>query len=376
MLLRILSSVFFLLILIISQGCGNQESNIQKPESYPVTTVLKIDTSTFQDYVAEIHSIQNVEIRAKVSGYLEGIFMDEGKFVQKGQLLFQINPTEYKNGYDIANAHKKSALADLRSAELELKNVQQLHAKNVISITELEIAKNKLEAAKAKVEEAIANQNRAENNLAFTSLKAPFNGITNKIPFKTGSLINEGALLTTISDNSEVFAYFDVSEKEYLTYANNVLKDSAGSKNVGLVLANGQEHPYPGKIETIEGEIDPETGNIAFRARFKNPDRILKHGSSGKVRLKKKYPGALIVPQKATFEVQDKVYVYALTKENKVETRNIFISQRMPHLFIVRQGLNEGDRIIYEGIQNVRDEMLVDPTLIPMEQILKELVVK
>lgn len=343
------------------------------PKEFQVLEVIQMDTSVYTDYVAEIQSIQNVEIRAKIGGYLEGIFIDEGKHVNKGQLLFQINSIEYQNELARARALHRSAIADLKSAELELNNVHQLYDKNVIAKSGLEISKNKLEAAKAKVAEALANQDHAENKLSFTSIKAPFNGITNKIPYKTGSLIAESTLLTTISDNSEVFAYFDVSEKEYLTYASNVLKDSAGSKNVGLILANGLEHSVRGRIETIEGEIDPATGNIAFRARFKNPDRILKHGSSGKVRLVKQYKQALIIPQKATFEIQDKVYVLVLDKNNKIHTRNISLSQRLSHLFIVKQGLASGDQIIYEGIQDLRDDDEIKPKLISMKQIIKEL---
>lgn len=354
-------------------SCGGNKAPNSDPEEFKITEVFRSDTSAYTDYVAEIHAIQNVEIRSKVNGFLEKIYIDEGKLVANNQPLFSINSVEYQQELAKARALYKSALAVLKSAQLELKNAQQLFSGNVISITELEIAKNKLEAAKAGVEEALANQAHAENKLSFTSIKAPFSGVTNKIPFKPGSLINEGSLLTSVSDNREVFAYFDVSEKEYLTYAKAALKDSTGSNRVSLILADGHEHSQKGKIETIEGEIDSETGNIAFRARFPNPERILKHGASGKVRLTKRFENALLVPQKSTFEVQDKVYVYALSKDNKVETRNIVLEKRLSHLFIVKSGLKEGDRIIFEGIQNVKDGMEVKPRLIPMPVILKDL---
>lgn len=369
---RFLTFPFFLTFVWLCSCDGNEAQN-SDPEEFKITEVFRVDTSAHTDYVAEIHAIQNVEIRSKVNGFLEKIFIDEGKLVADDQPLFSINSVEYQQELAKARALYKSALTVVKSAQLELKNAQQLFSGNVISITELEIAKNKLEAAKAGVEEALANQAHAENKLSFTSIKAPFSGVTNKIPFKSGSLINEGSLLTTISNNREVFAYFDVSEKEYLTYAKSALKDSSGSNRVSLILADGQEHNQKGKIETIEGEIDSETGNIAFRARFQNPDRILKHGASGKVRLTKKFENALIIPQKSTFEVQDKVYVYTVSKENKVETRNIVLEKRLSHLFIVKSGLNEGDRIIYEGIQNVKEGMEIKPMLIPMPVILKDL---
>lgn len=366
-------SILFLLNILWLISCNGNDTRTTAPEEFTVTEVIETDTSAFTDYVAEIHSIQNVEIRSKVNGFLEKIYIDEGKYVGEGQLLFSINSVEYQQELAKARALYKSALAELKSVQLELKNAQQLFTRNVISVTELEIAKNKLEASKARVEEALANQAHAENKLSFTSIRAPFSGITNKIPFKTGSLINEGSLLTTISDNREVFAYFDVSEKEYLAYAGLALKDSAISKRVALILADGHEHTEKGKIETIEGEIDSETGNIAFRARFKNPDRILKHGASGKVRLTKHFENALIIPQKATFEIQDKIYVYVLTKENKVETRTIIPEKRLSHLFILKSGLQKGDRILYEGVQNVKDGMVIQPKMVSMSQIMREL---
>lgn len=349
--------------------CGEGETQTMEAESFPVTHVTRQDTIAYTDYVAEIHAIQNVEIRARVGGYLEKIYTDEGKFVSEGQLLFSINAVEYQQELARAKALYKSSLAEMKSAQLGLKNAEQLFRGNVISITELEIAKNKLEAAKASVEEAQANVGQAENKLNFTTVKAPFSGITNKIPFKPGSLIEIGSLLTTLSDNQEIFAYFDVSEKEYLAYAKNALKDSSGSRVVGLVLADGSLHNFPGKIETIEGEIEEETGNIAFRARFRNPDRLLKHGASGKVRLTKKFENVLLIPQKATFEIQDRVFVYVVAEDGAIQSRGITISHRIPHFFIVTQGVKEGENILLEGIQNVREGQKIKPQVVPFSTV-------
>ncbi|MCU0467476.1 MAG: efflux RND transporter periplasmic adaptor subunit [Arcicella sp.] len=342
-------------------------------ETFPVTSPIKIDTTLHTDYVAEINAIQNVEIRARVKGYLDKIYIDEGKYVKQGQILFTINNPELREHVVKAGAILKSTITELKSAEIELTNTKRLVEKNVVSGTELEAAKNKVEMMKAKVEEAQADESFSKIQLTYTQIKAPFNGIVNRIPNKIGSLIEDGTLLTTISNNGEVFAYFDVSEKEYLSYTSNFKEKTQHSNEVTLILANGAEHPFKGRVETTEGEIDPSTGNIAFRARFNNPEKILKHGASGKVRLLKQYRNALIIPQKATFEVQDRMYVYVIDNKNRVKTKAISSKYRMTHYYIVDAGLSEDDKIIYEGIQNVKDGMIVKPQFLEMKEISKEL---
>lgn len=359
---------------IIVSSCTNDETKQkQVAENYPVTSPIKIDTTLSTDYVAEINAVQNVEIRARIKGYLDKIFIDEGKYVKQGQLLFTIHNPELNEEIAKASAVLKSIISEQKAAEIELGNVKRLVEKNVVSNTELKAAENKVEMMKAKVEEAKANEAFAKIQLSYTQIKAPFSGIVNRIPNKIGSLIEDGTLLTNISNNGEVFAYFDVSEKEYLNYMANFKENAQNSSNVTLVLANGEEHPFKGKIETTEGEIDQSTGNIAFRARFNNPEKVLKHGASGKVRLLKNYKNALIIPQKATFEIQDRMYVYVLDNKNQVKTKAITSKHRMPHYYIVESGLDEGDKIIYEGVQNIKDGMTVKPQFVEMGEISKEL---
>jgi RND family efflux transporter MFP subunit len=364
------------LCVIFSTACNRSDNQDSVAVNFPVTRVIKMDTISFTDYVAEIHALQNVEIRARVSGYLEEFHIDEGKHVAENQLLFTINNKEYVEELAKAKASYKSAVVEVNMAELELKNALILAEKKIISNTEIELAKNKLEAQKANVDEAAAHFAHAQLKLSNTEIRAPFNGIVNRIPYKIGSLITEGTLLTSISENDEVYAYFDVSEKEYLSYARSIKKDSSVSKLVSLLLADGSEHKYQGYIETIEGEIDAGTGNIAFRARFKNPEKLIKHGASGRVRLKKKYDGALVVPQKSTFEIQDKLYVYVVDKNNNVRIQNIETLYRLPHLFVVSKGLKEGDLLIYEGIQNAKDGMNIAPQFVSMQNIIKLLASK
>lgn len=361
-------------VLTLITACSSSETKqIQDPENFPTTSPIVIDTTLSTDYVAEINAVQNVEIRARVKGYLDKIYIDEGKYVQQGQLLFSINNPDLSEEVAKASAVLKSTISELKAAELDFGNVKRLVEKNVVSNTELEMAKNKVEMMKAKVEESQANESFAKIQLTYAQIKAPFSGIVNRLPNKIGSLIEEGTLLTTISKNDEVFAYFDVSEKEYLNFVSNFKENAQQSNNVTLILANGEEHPFKGKIETTEGEIEQSTGNIAFRARFSNPEKVLKHGASGKVRLLKKYKNVLIIPQKATFEIQDRMYVYILDNKNRVKSKAITTNHRMPHFYIVDSGLTEDDKIIYEGIQNIKDGMVVKPQFVEMNEITKEL---
>lgn len=366
--------VLSIYMLIVMMSCNkNETQQKQDIESVPVTSPSVIDTSLHTDYVAEIHAVQNVEIRARVKGYLEAIHVDEGKFVQQGQLLFTISSAMLREHLAQKTAILKSAQAEMKAAEFAMSNIKRLVEKNVVSTTELEAAKNELEIKKAKVEQAQSEENEARIQLGYSQIKAPFSGIVNRIPNKIGSLIEDGTLLTTLSKNDEIFAYFDVSEKEYLNFMTNMKADNHFQNNISLILANGEEHPFKGKIETTEAEIEQGTGNIAFRARFNNPQKIVKHGASGKVRLLAKHKNALIIPQKATFEIQDRVYVYVVDNQNRVKSKAIIISNRMSHFYIVGAGLSQQDKIIYEGIQNVKDGMTISPKFMQMNAIKTDL---
>jgi membrane fusion protein (multidrug efflux system) len=342
-------------------GCGPTPGATTNSDTFPVTSPLVMDTAIVQEYVAEINAVQNVEIRARVKGFIEKIHVDEGEAVQAGQLLFSMSQQEFRQELLKATAQLKSAQAEAKIAEVEVQNTKVLVDKNIVARTEYEMAQAKLEAAQARIEEAQSAVSSAELNLGFTAIRAPFSGIINRQPLKMGSLVDEGTLLTTISDNSEVFAYFHVSEKEYLS----ILKEKAADHlaDVDLVLADGHVFPQEGKIETVESEIDRSTGNLAFRARFANPERLLKHGASGKIQLLTRLPGAMIIPQKATFDIQEKTFLYVLDQNNVVQNRQIEVEYRLQHLYVVKDGLSARDRIIYEGIQQLKvgDKVVPDP---------------
>jgi RND family efflux transporter MFP subunit len=333
-------------------SCKQKQGPVSDFEDIPVTSPVVADTSVTLEYIAGIQSFQNVEIRSRVKGFLDKIYVDEGKNVKRGQVLFSISNQEYSQELLKAQASMKSAVTDVKTAEAELKNVKILVSQNVVSGTEQEMAQSKYDAALAHLEEAKANVSGAELNLSYTTIKAPFDGIINRLPNKTGSLINDGTLLTTISNNNEVYAYFNLSEKEYLD-----MKEMGPdeSKVVNLVLANNKPYKYTGTIETVDGEIDRTTGNIAYRAKFNNPEQILKHGASGKIRISRKIEKALLVPQKSTFEVQGNIYVFVVKKDNSVEMRQIVLSNTLPQLYIVGSGLSSQEQIVYEGTQKLKE---------------------
>ena len=353
-------------------GCGASVQKRSAAEEFPVTAPVVIDTSYTIDYVAEISSVQNIELRARIKGYIDKIYTDEGKFVREGQLLFSISGQEYREELLKANANLKSAIADAKSAELDYKNVQILVEKNIVSTSELEMARARLEALQAKIEEAKAHEASAKLRLDFTQIRAPFSGVIDRIPNKAGSLVDEGTLLTTLSDNTEVFAYFNVSEKEYLDFITNAENERKFTE-VSLILANNTKHPFRGRIETIEGEFDRSTGSIAFRARFPNPDKVLKHGATGKVHITRRLENVSVIPQKSTFEIQDRTYVFALDSNNTVHMRRVTTGQRLPHLYVLESGLAGDERFIYEGIQDLQDSMRIIPAFIPPRTIIRSL---
>ncbi len=362
-------------ILLLINACSNSgnSSDTKSTNEFPVTQVIRKDTVLFHEYVVDVHAIRNVEIRARVQGYLDYIYVDEGQLVKAGQLLFKINDEEYKAEEAKTKAAVHSAIAEEQAMQLEAERVSILVEKNVVSQTELRLAKAKVDMAKAKVEEAKAHLLQANIRYAHTNIKAPFDGVVDRLPFKIGSLINEGHLLTTLFDSKFVYAYFRVSEKEYLEYIKSH-PDDRRSNTVELIQADGNKHQQIGKIETLEGEFDTSTGTIAFRAKFPNPQLILKHGSSGKVRLSNSIENALMIPQKATFEIQDKTYVYLVDADNKLRVKGFVPGARLSHFYIVDSGLQEGDRIIYEGIKDARDGMLIKPSNISGDSILIKLV--
>lgn len=325
-------------------SCTHKKEDTEEPVTYIVTSPLKVDTFFTKEYVAQIQSVRNIEIRALEKGYLQSINVDEGRYVKAGQTLFKIMPTLYEAEYLKAQAAAKGA-------ELEMLNAKTLADSNIV-------AKSELSIAQAKLDEANADMALAKLHLSLTDIKAPFDGVIDRIPLKLGSMIDEGALLTTLSDNKSVYAYYNVPESEYLDYKTQ--GDTSNLRHVSLILANNRLHKYKGVVETVEGQFDNETGNIAFRAKFPNTDLLLKHGETGKVQMNIPLKNSLIIPQKATYELQDKLYLYVVDKDNIVRSRGITIKSRLPGIFVVESGITEGDKILLEGLQSVKEDEKIE----------------
>lgn len=351
--------------MVLLASCTTTTKNDYQ-ENYKVVNPLIADTVLINEYVAEISALQNVELRSRLSGFIETIYVDEGQMVRKGQTLFKINNKKYLQELLKAKAALKSAMAELKSSEIELSNTEKLLNKKIISKSEFDLASVKVEALNAKVEEARSDQSQAELNLSFTEVKAPFDGIINRIPNKTGSLVEEGTLLTTLSNNKEVFAYFHMSEKDYLDYATS--REEVKFKKVSLLMANGARYPHLGVIETTESEFNKGTGNIAFRARFNNPNNLLKHGASGKVLVKNSVKNAMLIPQRSTFEIQGNIYVYLVTANNTIRQQLVVPLARLPHIYVIEPTLSTNDIIILEGIQKLREGDTIAPELVSFSQ--------
>lgn len=316
------------------------------------------DTTIYTPFIGQIRSIRHIELRAIEEGYLEKIYVDEGDWVKEGQLLFQIKPVIYA-------AEKERAEAEVEFARIEYLNTRRLADSNIVSPNELALAKANLKKAEAAL--MLANA-----HLSFTQIKAPFDGIVGRFnDVRNGSLLEEGELLSTLSDNSKIWVYFNVSEVEYLRYKQEQ-KQNAGQTMVRIMLADGGIYDQEGEIETIEADFNNETGNIAFRATFNNADKLLRHGQTCKVLLPVSLRKALLVPQMATFEVLDKKYVYVI-KQGRAKTVRVDVGAEIPHLYEVTNGLSPTDTILVDGLRKVKNGDLVTGEFKPFHTVMKQL---
>lgn len=325
----------------------------QKPEqrTFTVTHPIRQDTTFTKEYVCQIHAYRNIEVRALERGYLQDIYIDEGQHVKKGQQMFHIMPNIYQ-------AELQRAQAEGESARIEYENTKLLSDSSIVAPNELAMAKAEYDRAKADI-------SLAQTHLGFTNIKAPFEGVIDHLHAREGSLLDEGELLTTLSDNSKMWVYYNVPEAEYLDYRMIKHEDK---QEVKLLLANNKQFDQTGTVETIEGEFNNETGNIAFRATFPNPDDILRHGETGNILMSIPLKNALLIPQKATFEVLDKKYVFVIDKDHVIHQREIKIGAEIPQLFEVQSGLTEEDEILLEGIRLVKaNDTIKYNTIAPKE---------
>jgi membrane fusion protein (multidrug efflux system) len=355
--------------LFLVYSCSTKPSEMAAgPSPASVVTIASENTTTQSDYTASIEGKVNVEIRPQVEGYLERIYVDEGSYVKAGQPLFKINDAPYREQINSANASLQSAEAAILNAQLEIDKLTPLVQNKVISDVPLKAAQATFKAAKANAAQASAIVSAAQINLGYTLIKAPVDGYIGRLPKKQGALVSrtDPEALTNLSDVHEVYAYFSLSENDFVhfkaQYPGNTLEEKLKSlPAVELYLSDNTLYPVAGKIDMIDGQFDKSTGAITFRAVFANEKGLIRSGNTGKVRLNQLHENALLVPQAATLEIQDKVFVFTVNKENKVAKQPIIVSGKSGSNYLVSEGIKSGDRIVFNGLDHLQDGAVVKP---------------
>ncbi|CAI2768448.1 efflux RND transporter periplasmic adaptor subunit [Flavobacterium collinsii] len=355
---------------IIITSCGNkndkaaQAGGAPQVKEYKTLTLEPKSATLYTDYPASIQGQQNIEIRPRVEGYIDKIFVDEGAVVRAGQALFKISAPEYEQEVRTAAASIKSAQANLSAAKLAVNKVKPLVEKGIISKYDLESAQYTYESALATLAQANASLVNAKTNLGYTTVTSPVDGVVGSIPFRMGSLVSSNTTdpMTTVSSIGNVYAYFAVNEKKLLNFTQNTdpgISLAAKIKKmppVSLLLSDGTAYSEKGRIETVNGLINTETGSVTFRARFSNPKSIIRSGNSTTVRIPNEVNEAIIIPQSATFELQDKLFAVVVGKDGKTKNANITVLENTAgNYYVVKSGLQTGDQIVLEGVAALKD---------------------
>nr|WP_320119608.1 efflux RND transporter periplasmic adaptor subunit [uncultured Marinifilum sp.] len=355
-------------LLALSSCNQPQKQQARGPMPFPIESAKKDNITVYNEYAANIEGEQNIEIRPKVDGFIDKIYIAEGAEVKKGQILFKLSAETLNQQVNAAKANIEVAKAQVVSAQVEVDKISPLVKQNIISKSQLATAESNLNAAKAQLNAAKADYMNAQENLDYTIIKSPVNGIIGSIPYKIGSLVgrSETQALTTVSNISNVYAYFTMNEKQLLQFNRQLNGKSVEEKikslpEVELILADGSTYEQKGRIETINGMVNPRTGSITYKAIFPNSANLLRSGISGKVKIPSQENDVILLPQKATYELQGKKFVYLVNKDNKVESKEVKVSLAVGQNFIVQAGINEGQSYVTDGIIKLRHGMQIQP---------------
>lgn len=357
-------------------ACGGKNDIKMGDNEYPVMTVGTQGSETQTTYPASIKGVQDVEIRPKVSGFITKLCVQEGQVVKAGQLLFVIDNTTYQAQVRQAQAALNSAKVQLNTTKLTFDNSKKLHERNVIGSYELQTAENNYENARAAVAQAQASLASAKDMLGFCFVKSPANGIVGCLPYKVGALVSAQSVepLTTVSNASSVEVYFSVTEKDVLDMSKRAGGTHAAIEDfpeVKLKLADGTLYQHPGKVVKMSGVINQATGAVSLIARFPNPEHLLKSGASGTIIVPRVSNNSLVIPQSATTEIQDKVFVYKVGPKNQVRYTEITVDpQNDGNNYVVTGGLKAGDKIVTRGLTTLKDSLEIVP--LTEEQYLKK----
>jgi len=383
---KLLPSLLQLAVVVISTGfllnsCNSSSGTMlqtQSLQALPVITVNALPATTYQEFSASLEGTKDIEVRPQVDGTLDKIYVDEGAYVKKGQPLFRINDRIYREQYNNARANLLAAKANLVNAQISVSKLTPLVENNVISDVQLKTAKAGYDAAAAQVSQAEAMVRNSQISLGYTTIKAPVDGYIGRIPYKTGSLVGltTPEPLTVLSDIKDVYAYFSMSENDFLQFRNQFTGNTIAEKlkqlpPVELLLADNSVYPQKGKVQTVSGQFNNSMGAISFRASFPNGGGLLRSGNTGKIRIPRSVTSALIIPQEATFELQDKVLVFVVGDSNKVASVPITITGKSGGYYLVEKGVKPGEKIVYSGLDRLREGVKIDPQLISMDSLLK-----
>jgi membrane fusion protein (multidrug efflux system) len=359
-----------------SQVQGTQAA--PPPQALPVLALNAAPATTYLEYSANVEGTTNVEIRPQVSGYLDKIYVEEGAYVTQGQPLFKINDRPYDEQLNNAEANITAAKANLEKAAIEVNRLQPLVDNHVISDVQLKAAQAAYDAAKAEVNQTQAASNNAGINLGYTLIKAPVSGYIGRIPFKAGALVGKGEAqpLTIVSDVKSVYAYFGMSENDFLKFTNQYPGKTIDEKikqlpPVELQLADKSIYASKGKIELMEGQFDRSIGAITFRATFPNAERLLRSGITGKVLIPQANTGLLPVPQTSTYEIQDRIFVFVVGDSSKVVGRQLHIVGKTTDYYLVDKGVQAGDKIVFAGMDRLTDGSVISPQLLSTDSLFK-----
>ncbi|RMA66112.1 efflux RND transporter periplasmic adaptor subunit [Ulvibacter antarcticus] len=363
------STLLALSVFLVVISCGNTEQNQPAaeapPASFPVAKIQSKTVTGYTDYPATIEGMVNSDVRAKTSGYIEKVFVDEGQKVRKGQVLFKLETQSLSQDAGAAKAR-------INIAQVEVDKLIPLVEKNIISPVQLE-------TAKANLAQARANYSGVSANIGYATIKSPIDGYVGSINFREGALISpsDSKPLTTVSEIDQVYAFFSFNEAQYIDH----LQRSEGktkaeriknSPDLSLILANGKMYSEKGRIQTSTGQINQSTGTIKIRAAFNNPNEILTNGNSGKIRFPIEYKDAIVVPQTATFEQQGNIMIFKLGENNKVETSILQVKGTVDNLYVVESGIDENDKIIVSGVGKLRNGMVISPQETSFEDAIKQ----
>ncbi|WP_053976339.1 efflux RND transporter periplasmic adaptor subunit [Mangrovimonas xylaniphaga] len=358
----------FTVAAIFFMGCGNDNKQVapqqQQPKPFPVTVVPQKTVTTFVTYPTSIEGIISSEVRAKVSGYIQEVLVDEGQTVKKGQPLFKLETQSLSQDADAAKAA-------VNVARVEVEKIKPLVEKGIISNVQLE-------TAKAQLAQAQSTYNSINANIGYATVKSPVNGVVGAIQFREGSLVSATSQkpLTTVSDINQIYAFFSMNETEYLDFLQNTpgntLKEKvANFPKVKLTLANGFEYKKEGTIQTVTGQIDVSTGTVSFRAIFDNPTGLITNGNSGTISIPNEYENVVVIPQSATFEQQGQTFVYTVNAENKTVATPISIKDKNNYLYLVGSGVSKGDRIVASGTGKLRNNTVIQPQEVAFDSVAK-----